>query len=131
MSKAFALALGLSALGCAATPVTAPRSDATADFVVVGASIRTMDPSKPWAQALATRGDHIVAVGTESEMTPFVGPNTRTIRLPGKAIVPGLVDGHCHLYGLGVALESLDVREEKCRRHCAHGVGCGEAASGG
>ncbi|HVK70475.1 MAG TPA: amidohydrolase, partial [Polyangium sp.] len=58
-------------------------------------------------------GDRIVAVGTDAEVGSFIGPETRVERLSGRAVIPGLVDGHCHLHGLGAALESLDVRGKK------------------
>ncbi|MBK9265054.1 MAG: amidohydrolase [Polyangiaceae bacterium] len=128
MSKAIALGIGLFAAGCASAPAAAPKSGTAADFVIVGASIRTMDPGKPRAEALAVAGDRIVAVGTEAEVSAFVGPNTRTVRLAGSAIVPGLVDGHCHLHGLGVAQESLDVRGKKSPEEVARSVA--DAAKG-
>ncbi len=129
MFKAIVLGLSVSAaLGCAAAPVGVSKSAQAADYVVLGASIHTMDSTKPRAEALAARGDRIIAVGTESEMAALIGANTRTFRLSGRAIVPGLVDGHCHLHGLGVAQESLDVRGKKSAEEVAKSVA--EAAKG-
>ncbi len=122
------VSLGIGAAGCAAAPAVAPKSSNTADFVIVAASIQTMDTDKPQAEALAVAGDRIIAVGHEAEMVPFVGANTKTFRMEGRFITPGLVDGHCHLHGLGVARESLDVRGKKSPDEVARSVA--DAAKG-
>ncbi|MDC0743788.1 amidohydrolase [Polyangium mundeleinium] len=112
-SAFFAATLAPLALGCGASPAPAPQSRPPADFVFLGGAVRTMDPARPEASAIAVRGDRIVAVGTDAEVGSFIGPETRVERLSGRAVIPGLVDGHCHLHGLGAALESLDVRGKK------------------
>ncbi|TKD01858.1 amidohydrolase [Polyangium fumosum] len=112
-SAFFAATLAPLVLGCGASPAPAPQSRPPADFVFLGGAVRTMDPARPEASAIAVRGDRIVAVGTDAEVGSFIGPETRVERLAGRAVIPGLVDGHCHLHGLGAALESLDVRGEK------------------
>ncbi len=130
MRHAFVVSMGLVLTGCASSAgsVQPQASSNVADFVIFGASIKTMDADKPLATALAVVGDRIVAVGSEAEVNAFVGATTRTVRLPGKAIIPGLVDGHCHLHGLGVALESLDVRGKKSADEIALAVA--QAAKG-
>ncbi|MDI1444000.1 amidohydrolase [Polyangium sp. 6x1] len=101
------------ALGCGAAPAPPTQSQNPADFVLLGGAVRTLDPARPEASAVAVRGDRIVAVGTDADVRAFIGPETRVERLSGGAVIPGLVDGHCHLHGLGAALESLDVRGKK------------------
>ncbi|WP_437593340.1 amidohydrolase [Sorangium sp. So ce1000] len=103
---------GSLAPGCASPGPPAPTSapDAPADLVITAGVVRTMDPGRPRAEAVAVRGERIVFVGSAADAKAFVGPETRVEELPGRAIVPGLVDGHAHLYGLGVALETLSVR---------------------
>ena len=49
---------------------------APADLVVTGGRIRTQDPQRPWAQALAVRAGQLVAVGSAADVTPFTGPDT-------------------------------------------------------
>ncbi|MDI1434639.1 amidohydrolase [Polyangium sorediatum] len=112
-SAFFAATLAPLVLGCGASPAPALQSRPPADFVFLGGAVRTMDPARPEASAIAVRGDRIVAVGTDAEVGSFIGPETRVERLAGRAVIPGLVDGHCHLHGLGAALESLDVRGKK------------------
>jgi len=53
------------------------------------------------AQALAIRGERIVAVGTDSEVMAFKGPQTQTIDLNGHFVMPGFNDAHLHLADAG------------------------------
>ncbi|MDI3291187.1 amidohydrolase [Polyangium sp. 15x6] len=112
-SALLAATLAPLALGCGAASSQSTQSQTPADFVLLGGAVRTMDPARPEASAIAVRGERIVAVGTDAEVGAFIGPETRVERLSGRAVIPGLVDGHCHLHGLGAALESLDVRGKK------------------
>ena len=91
-------------------PAAPPAPDEVADLVLTGGPILTMRAEAPRAEALAIRGAHVVAVGTAAEVGRFVGPATRVIDLHGRTVTPGLVDAHCHLYGLGEALEELPLR---------------------
>jgi predicted amidohydrolase YtcJ len=45
---------------------------------------------------VAIRGDRIVAVGTNQEITALAGAGTRRIDLQGRSVVPGLIDNHAH-----------------------------------
>jgi len=79
--------------------------------VLVGGDIWTMDPHNPRAAAVAWRGDRVIAVGDAAAVRAHAGPSTRVIDLHGRAATPGLIDAHCHLYGLGVDLEHVSVRD--------------------
>ncbi|KYF62711.1 hypothetical protein BE11_18965 [Sorangium cellulosum] len=119
--------VGSLALGCASpgppaatpTPPAPSGPPAPADLVITAGVVRTMDPGKPRAEAVAVRGERIVFVGSAAGTKAFVGPGTRVVELPGGAVVPGLVDGHAHLYGLGVALETLSVRGTRSAEEAA------------
>ena len=66
---------------------------------------------RPDAQALAIRGDRIVAVGDDDEIiSGYVGPDTEVIDLGGATVLPGLVESHAHAAGLGRSLRRLDLR---------------------
>lgn len=80
-----------------------------ATLVVRNAKIRTMDPAVPRAAALAVRGEWIVAVGTEDEIRPFVGPKTRVLDADRRLVIPGLNDSHCHFAGGCSLLQSLNL----------------------
>jgi predicted amidohydrolase YtcJ len=68
-----------------------------ADLVLSNGKIITVDERFSIAQAVAIRGNRIVAAGTNQEIAALAGPNTRRIDLRGKAVIPGLIDNHMHL----------------------------------
>lgn len=67
-----------------------------ADILIVHGKIYTLDPQKPWAEALAIRKGKIVAVGTALEVEKFRGIGTRRIDAGGKLVLPGFTDCHIH-----------------------------------
>lgn len=77
-----------ASIGCAAS---AP------DTVIVNAKVFTSNPSQPWAQALAIRGDRVVAVGDTATIAALAGSATRRIDAGGRTIVPGFNDAHQHI----------------------------------
>jgi predicted amidohydrolase YtcJ len=107
----FALALAaLVGFGCGSG--TTPRQGGqAADLVIVGGDVRTGDPDRPHATAIAIRDGEIVAVGGDGELRYLVGDTTRVVELTGQTVTPGLVDGHCHLSGLGADLDNVSVRD--------------------
>lgn len=104
-----ALAAGCGGGGKPQTHAGAPQE--VADIVLVGGDLWTMDPQNPRAEAVAWRGDRIVAVGDAAKVRALAGPSTKVIDLHGRSATPGLVDAHCHLYGLGADLENVSLRE--------------------
>lgn len=95
-----ALLLGLIACGGAPEPV---------DLVITGGRIVTMDPDRPEAEALAVRGQHLVALGSAAEIAEFIGEGTEVIELGGALAIPGLIEGHGHFTGLGRSRMILDL----------------------
>lgn len=80
------------------------------DVVFVGGKIRTLDAQTPEATALAVHGGRIVAVGGDDEVRALVGPTTEIVDLAGGFVVPGLIDAHGHMSGLGsLALGRVDL----------------------
>ena len=67
-----------------------------ADTLVVNGRIATLDPKNPNAEAIAIRGERIVAVGNPGELEKYRGPNTRVIDAGRRIIIPGLNDAHTH-----------------------------------
>jgi predicted amidohydrolase YtcJ len=84
-------ALSGIALGFAAAAAPVP-----ADLVLLHGKIHTEDTGRSVAQALAVRGNAIVAVGTDQAIGAFVGPSTRTVDLRGRVVLPGIIDAHTH-----------------------------------
>jgi hypothetical protein len=68
-----------------------------ADLVVRGGVAFTLDHPTPSAKAVAVRGDRIVAVGDEREISGLAGPGTVTLDASGGIVLPGFVDAHNHL----------------------------------
>lgn len=81
----------------------------TADLVVTGARVYTVNPAQPTASAIAVKDGRILAVG--DNLQAHIGAATQVIDAAGAAVIPGLIDSHVHLAGLGQALEILDLRE--------------------
>jgi predicted amidohydrolase YtcJ len=73
-----------------------------AERVFVNGKIWTGDEKKPQAEALAIRGDRIVAVGTPEEVTKAVGVDAAVVDLHGRLVVPGFQDSHAHWPGSSV-----------------------------
>jgi len=81
-----------------------------ADLILVNGVIHTMDPQRPSADAMAAIGGEIIAIGSSSELlASWRGPDTVVIDVGGKAVLPGLIDAHGHVMGLGTALRTLDL----------------------
>jgi len=89
------LAATLLAAGVAGGCSSKPYEPAT--LILRGGNVVTMDPGRSVAQALAVRGNVIVAVGTDREMDRWIGPSTQVVELDGQTVLPGFVDTHIHL----------------------------------
>jgi predicted amidohydrolase YtcJ len=72
----------------------------TADLVLRGGKVVTVDASDRIVEAVAVEGNRITAVGTSAEVARLIGPRTRVIELQGRALVPGFIDAHSHVEGL-------------------------------
>jgi predicted amidohydrolase YtcJ len=81
-----------------------------ADLVLRSGKVAVVDSAFTFARALAVRGDRIVFTGSIKDAEKYIGPQTRVIDLGGKLVIPGLIDAHVHLRGLGDALSRLDFR---------------------
>jgi predicted amidohydrolase YtcJ len=97
-------------LGIVCTLLACAPAEEPADLVLTGGRIVTMNAAQPEAEALASRGQRLVAVGSESEVARFIGPGTQVIELGSALAVPGLIEGHAHFLGVGRARMQLDLR---------------------
>ncbi len=78
------------------TPSFAQETAALPDLILLHGRVFTADPAKRWTEAIAIRGDRIVAVGTSSEIAAMAGDRTRRIDAGGRVIIPGINDAHTH-----------------------------------
>lgn len=76
--------------------VVAAAADPPADLILLHGKIHTEDATHSVAQALAIRGNEIVAVGTDQVVSALKGPKTQTIDLAGRVVLPGIIDAHIH-----------------------------------
>ena len=93
--------------------VLAGISRAPADLVLTSARIWTGDPARPEAEALAVRGDRIVAVGSNQEINALRGLKTVVVDAHGRRVVPGFIDAHTHMSMGGLNLLAVDLRQTK------------------
>ncbi len=80
-----------------------------ADTIFVGDNIVTMDPDQPTVEAVAVRGETIVAAGSMDDVMALEGASTRVVDLGDHALVPGFIDSHGHFLGAGAALDALSL----------------------
>jgi predicted amidohydrolase YtcJ len=98
----------MAAAACSRAPAVEPAS-----LVLQNGRIVTVDEAKPEAQAMAVRGDTIVAVGTNEEIRPYVGQDTEVIDLAGQLAIPGFIEGHGHFTGVGQARMNLNLTKAR------------------
>ncbi len=105
LSKAAVASLVLAIFSCT------PAGDAPepAELVLRGGRVVTVDEALPQAEAVAIRGDRIAFVGSDAEVEAHTGPDTEVIELAGRLVIPGFIEGHGHLMGLGRSRLQLDL----------------------
>lgn len=85
-------------------------ADRTADVVLTGGRVVTVDGKGTEAEAIAMRDGRILALGTEAEILRLAGDRTRVIDLDGRLAIPGFIEGHAHFLGVGDSAMQLDLR---------------------
>src|SRR5207248_482443 len=110
-------------LGSRSGPLPATDS-VTADLVIRGARVYTVDPEQPWAEAVAIEGETIARVGSVDDVAELIGPGTRVIDANGQMVLPGFIDSHNHVRlgsnPLDVDLTGAPTLDEIKRRIRAH-----------
>jgi len=69
---------------------------APTDLIVLNANVITMDAKLPTAEAFAVRAGKFASVGSNADVKPLAGAQTRVLDLSGKTVVPGFIDAHAH-----------------------------------
>jgi predicted amidohydrolase YtcJ len=87
------------------------QSKPAADLVITNAKVWTVDKSLPIAQAVAVLQDRIVAVGSNSAVDAWRGPNTKVIDAGGKLLLPGFNDAHVHFVSGGQQLDNVQLKD--------------------
>lgn len=81
----------------------------TADVILTGGKISTVDAKNSEVEALAIVGEKIEAVGTVAEIEELRGPGTKVIDLAGRRVTPGFIESHGHLAGMGESMLRVDL----------------------
>ncbi|HET7459334.1 MAG TPA: amidohydrolase [Gemmatimonadaceae bacterium] len=109
---AAAAAVLVAACATSAAPRRVPNETAVT-LAVVNARIWTGDARRPWADAVAVRGDRFELVGSSAAVKKMVGPGTRVVDAGGRMLVPGFVDAHVHFIDGGFRLASVQLRDAR------------------
>jgi len=67
------------------------------DLILLNGKIFTSNVEQLYVEAVAIRGDRIVAVGESSRIKSLAGPATKSVDLGGRTVIPGINDAHVHL----------------------------------
>ncbi len=98
----------MAGLAASAVLLTACGFKETADLMLVNGKVVTMNDEQPVAEAVAIRDGRIVSVGTNERIrSAYVAGKTEDLQ--GALVLPGLIDAHMHLLGLGRSLQQLDL----------------------
>src|SRR6266404_4334359 len=84
-----------------------------ADVIITHARVYTVNAKKPWAEAIAIRQHHIVAVGSAAEIDQWRGTQTQLIDAQGRLVLPGFFDSHIHFMEGALSLEKVNLDETK------------------
>lgn len=94
-----------------------------ADLALINGRIWTGSKSQPIAEALASQGERVVAVGSNNDITRLIDSTTRVIDLQGKLALPGFIDSHTHFIEAGFHLLSVDLRDAPTPEEFARRIG--------
>ncbi len=81
----------------------------SSDTVLINGHIYTGNAQNRWAEALAISGDKIDAAGSNADIARNRSANTKVIDLHGKTVIPGITDGHVHLWFGALALHGFNL----------------------
>ena len=88
-------------------------TSAQTDTVIINANVHTVDRKRPKAEAIAIKGNKIVAIGKTSEIRKLINANTQVIDAKGKLVLPGFNDSHVHFMGIGNQFSSINLRNAR------------------
>jgi predicted amidohydrolase YtcJ len=81
---------------------------AAAEIIFTGGHVHTVNARNDIVEAIAVGGGCILAVGSTADIHALAGSSTREVLLHGRSLLPGFIDAHCHLTGLGMGMVSID-----------------------
>ncbi len=102
----------LSFLSCNSATNSASTSE-TAELVINNAKVYTVNKNQPEAEALAVKDGKIIFVGGTEDAKKYIGNTTKVIDAKGQFVVPGFIEGHGHIHGIGSSLMNLNLMNAK------------------
>ncbi len=93
------------------------------NLIILNASIHTMDPARPTAEAIAVLGNRIAAIGSTPDLRVLAGSRTRVIDAGGKLVLPGFNDAHVHFLMGGFSLANVNLRNASSLAEMARRLG--------
>ena len=94
----------------------------TADLVLTNAHVYTVETNQPNAEAIAIKADSIIFVGSNEDVQKYISPGTEIIDCKGQFVMPGFIEGHGHIHGLGSSLINLNLMHAKSWAQIVHMV---------
>ena len=105
------------------TTTQAQQPSLAPEFVIVNASIHTMDAARPTAGALAIAGNRIMALGATTEIRSLAGAKTRVVDANQRTVLPGFNDAHVHWLMGGFSITNVDLRDATSPQEFARRIG--------
>jgi len=96
-----------------AMAASAQKKTQPADTIVLHGKIYTLNPKQEWAEALAIRGERIVAVGSDTDIANWQSKNTKVIDAKGHLVLPGFTDCHIHFIDGSFSLGRVNLEDAK------------------
>ena len=92
-------------------PTASMPAVAPADLVLRGGTVATVDDDYGVVEAVAVTGYQVTAVGSDDEISAYIGPETEVVELNGRFVMPGFIEGHGHFLSLGRSKQILDLND--------------------
>jgi predicted amidohydrolase YtcJ len=94
---------------------TASQKSSTepAELVINNAKVYTVNRNQPEAEAIAVKEGKIFFVGSNADAKKYIGDKTEVIDAKGQFVMPGFIEGHGHIHGLGFSLTNLNLMNAK------------------
>lgn len=84
-----------------------------ASLILHNAKVYTANTAQPSAEAIAVAEDKIIFVGSNEDVKKYANPSTQIIDCNGRFVMPGLIEGHGHIHGMGASLINLNLMKVK------------------
>ncbi|MDY8138538.1 amidohydrolase [Aquimarina sp. 2201CG5-10] len=88
--------------------ISCQKQKQPADLLVFNANVYTVDDTQQKAQAFAIKDGKFLAIGSTEKLTDSY-TFEELVDAKGKTIIPGLIDAHCHFYGLGLQQRQVNL----------------------